>query len=92
MNCRSDNRSPLKPDWCGQSSWPLANFGYQPGVSTLGVEVHQAGAVQLLAGELVVSGQGAAVAVATIGPVALFGGNGPVCVSGVLTLYCYLFQ
>ena len=47
----------------------LAQFG----VIVAGVEVHQAGAVQLLAGEAVFCAQFMAAPVASIGPVALLG-------------------
>jgi hypothetical protein len=48
----------------------------QVGVKVAGIVIHQAAAVHFLAGEAVVGGQGAAAAVATIAPVALFSDKG----------------
>ena len=64
------------------ASWALANLGYQPGVSTLGVEVHEAGAVAFLAGEFVVGEANAAGAVTTIGIVTLVVGKGAAAIGG----------
>ena len=64
------------------ASWALANFRYQPGVSTLGVEVQQAGAVAFLAGEFVISKANAATAGTTIGIVTLVVGKGAAAIGG----------
>ena len=64
------------------ASWALANFRYQPGVSTLGVEVQQAGAVAFLAGEAVVGDTDAAIAGTAIGKVPFIRDDGIALIGG----------